>query len=90
LTKDNENQKPETPLSKSDVEGHVINRFVYHYCAQYQEVTGAVAYIDGIAQLEKRITCMDDYKRIKPLIAPEHHDKLCIMSLSFIGMEQGV
>ena len=77
-------------VGQSEVDGLVINRFVYHYCAQYQTDGGSTNYIDGIAQLEERITCMDDYRKIKPLIEPVYHDKLCIMSLSFIGMEQGL
>lgn len=64
-----------------------MNRYVYHYCAQYQQAIGEMAYIDGIAQLENHITCHADYQKIKPLIEPEHHDKLTIVSFSFIGME---
>jgi len=64
------------------------NRYVYHYCAQYQTVSSQISYIDGIAQVENRITCQEDYMKIKPLIEPVHHNKLTILSLSFIGMEQ--
>jgi len=64
------------------------NRFVYHYCAHYQlPGSGSISYIDGIAQLEKRITCMEDYRRIKPQIEPVHHSRLTIDSISFLGME---
>lgn len=66
----------------------MANRFIYHYCAQYQIVMGTFAFIDGIAQMENRITCHDEYNKIKPLIEPEHHEKLTITSLTFLGMEQ--
>jgi len=73
----------------NEVERVVMNRYVYHYCAQYQATVGQISYIDGIAQLENRITCHADYQKIKPLIEPVHHDKLIITSFSFIGMEHG-
>ncbi|MCK5611594.1 hypothetical protein KAR91_57515, partial [Candidatus Pacearchaeota archaeon] len=79
--------KKDEPLACPGERG-VINRFIYHYCAQYQDVVGATSFIDGIAQLEERITCMDDYRKIKPLIDSKHKDKLTILSLSFIGMEK--
>lgn len=61
------------------------NRYVYHYCAQYQITPGTLGYIDGIAQLENKIRCMDDYTALKKkLNAPEN---VSIISLSFIGME---
>lgn len=65
-----------------------MNRYIYHYCAQYQKGLGQIAYIDGIVQLGNRIICHADYQKIKPLIEPESHEKLTIVSLSFIGMEK--
>lgn len=65
-----------------------MNRFVYHYCSHYQESIGAIAYIDGIAQMENKITCMDDYTKLKQQIDCPNSDKLTIDSLSFLGMEQ--
>lgn len=64
------------------------NRYIYHYCAHYQIASGSINYCDGIALMEKRIESGDDYTRIKKLIQPEHHEKLTILSLSFLGMEQ--
>ncbi len=72
------------------VERLVINRFVYHYCCHYQRSWGGIAYIDGIAQMAKRITCMEDYERLKQKIDSPNATKLIIDSLSFIGMEQDV
>ncbi len=63
-----------------------MNRFVYHYCSHYQKSVGAIVYIDGIAQMENRITCMDDYKILKKGIDSPDSDKLIIDSLSFLGM----
>lgn len=65
------------------------NRFVYHYCLVYQERNRSLSFIDGIAQMEKRITCMDDYKMLKEIAAPDElKGKVIMNSLSFIGMEQ--
>lgn len=63
------------------------NRFVYHYCAKYERTAGKITYIDGIAQLEKRIVCMDDYERLKKIINEENCDIMTIVSLEFLGME---
>ncbi len=65
-----------------------MNRFIYHYCAHYQDRGGRIVYIDGIMQLENRIVSMEDYRSIKSRIAPDQSKKLVIDSLSFIGMEQ--
>ena len=62
-----------------------VNRFVYHYCAQYKEPYESMVSLDGIALLEKRITCMEDYRTLKGLIDKDH--KLTIISLAFHGME---
>ena len=62
------------------------NRFVYHYSARYN-TDGGVADIDGIARLERKVLCQDDYRALKKLIEPEHFNKTTIVSLSFIGME---
>lgn len=64
-----------------------MNRFIYHYCAHYQDKEGRIIYIDGIMQLENKLNCMDDYRKIKKRIEPEHYKKLVIDSLSFLGME---
>ena len=63
------------------------NRFIYHYSAHYQ-LGMNMFYVDGIAQLKSKITCQEDYRKLKPKIEAFHHDKLTISSLSFIGMEQ--
>lgn len=63
------------------------NRYVYHYCAQYQQSVGTLTYIDGIAQLGKRITSHEDLLNLKESICPENKGKITIISLSFIGME---
>lgn len=65
-----------------------MNRFVYHYCSHYQVSTGVIAYTDGIAQMENRITCMDDYQRLKSKIDCPDSKNLTIDSLSFLGMEE--
>jgi hypothetical protein len=65
-----------------------MNRFVYHYCCHYQESIGVIAYIDGIAQMENRIACMDDYKKLKHQVDCPDSDKLTIDSLSFLGRER--
>ena len=62
------------------------NRFIYHYCAHYQH-DGNVTYIDGIMQLESKVLSMKDYTKLKPQIESEHHGKLTISSLTFIGRE---
>jgi hypothetical protein len=49
-----------------------------------------LVYIDGLAQLENRITSHDEYMKLKPAISSEFHHKLTIISLSFIGMEKGI
>ena len=67
-----------------------MNRYVYHYCAQYQPDNCRLVYIDGLAQLENRITSHDEYMKLKPAISSEFHHKLTIISLSFIGMEKGI
>lgn len=74
--------------AKENKSNELSNRYVYHYCAHYNNKIGEIAYIDGILQLKKRITCHDEYMKLKPLIEPEHHKILTIDSLSFIGMEQ--
>ncbi|GAB5378996.1 MAG: hypothetical protein Alis3KO_00690 [Aliiglaciecola sp.] len=66
----------------------MANRYVYHYHALYEVSPGCIAHIDGIAQLENRIRCQEEYMKLKPQIDSEHSDKLTIASLSFIGMEQ--
>ena len=38
--------------------------------------------------MEKRITCMDDYHKLKKIIYPHNPEQLIINSLSFIGMEK--
>ncbi|MBS3796682.1 hypothetical protein [Pseudoalteromonas sp. BDTF-M6] len=65
-----------------------MKRYIYHYCAKYQTTPGQFVNIDGIALLESRITNNQDYMNIKPLIEPEHHDKLTIISLAFLGIEK--
>ena len=61
-------------------------RYVYHYCAHYQDGMN-MYYIDGILQLENKVSCMEEYNKLKPQIETKHHGKLTISSLSFIGME---
>ena len=63
------------------------NRFVYHYSARYNTDIGVVD-IDGIARLESKVLCQDDYRELKKLIEPEYFSKTTIVSLSLIGMEQ--
>lgn len=65
-----------------------MNRFIYHYCAHYQDKEGRIIYIDGIMQRQNKIICMDDYRKIKSKIEPEHYKKLVVDSLSFLGMEE--
>jgi hypothetical protein len=66
-----------------------MNRFVYHYCAQFQEDNSAnISYIDGIAQMTKRITCQGDHLKLKKLIEPEFYSRLTLVNLSFLGMEK--
>ena len=60
-----------------------MNRYIYHYCAKIP-----IGHIDGVAYLTNRISGMDSYMELKPLISKEHHDKLTILSLSFLGMEK--
>ncbi len=64
------------------------NRYVYHYCAHYQQTVSTLTHIDGIAQLEKRITSHEDLQSLKEAICPDNKGKMTIVSLSFIGMEQ--
>lgn len=64
------------------------NRYIYHYSACYQMVGGSVAKIDGVAKLVKRIASQDDYMELKPMISPDHHEKLTIDSLSYLGREK--
>lgn len=65
------------------------NRYVYHYCAQYQVAPGSMKFIDGIAQMENKIKCMEDYTNLKNLIAIDHKDRkgMSLIALSLIGME---
>lgn len=64
------------------------NRFVYHYSAHYQmEGSTRVMYIDGVAQMEKRICDMEDYRKLKLKIEPFREGALTIDNLSFLGME---
>lgn len=76
--------------SESDVHRVVINRFVYHYCAMYQKAPGELFHIDGVAQMENRITCMDDYAKLKELVDPDWGGGITLISLSFLGMEKGL
>jgi len=57
---------------------------LYHYFASYQEGNVTV-YIDGIAQMLKPITSMEDYRRLKEQISSEKADILTVRSLSFLG-----
>ena len=74
----------------SPVQDIVINRYVYHYCAQHQETIGSIAFIDGIAQMKNPITSMADYHDLKKAIDAPNAENLTIKSLSFLGMEQGL
>ena len=68
----------------------MANRYIYHYCAAYQEIPSAINYIDGIAQMEDRIVTIEDYRELKAQICEDHAEILTIRSLSFIGMESEV
>lgn len=61
---------------------------IYQYHAHYQRTSGSIVHIDGIVQVKKRIVCMADYLELKKQIAPEHHDKLTIAHLSFLGLAE--
>lgn len=68
------------------------NRYVYHYHLSYRRDSDQ-CHFDGIAQLEKRITCIDGYTSMKEMMVKSlaievHHTKVIIESLSFIGMER--
>lgn len=43
--------------------------FIYHYCATKSLGMGREAVVDGIAQVENRVTTMDEYRKLKELIA---------------------
>jgi len=43
--------------------------FIYHYCATKNLGMGREAVVDGIAQVESRVTTMDEYRKFKELIA---------------------
>jgi hypothetical protein len=61
-------------------------RHLYHYSSFYNDGNRTVT-IDGIAQLVTRITTQEDYMKLKPRISPDHHHKLSITSLSYLGKE---
>lgn len=65
-----------------------FNRYLYHYHATFQIVSSEICNIDGILSLENPITTHDAYMELKPLISPEHHDKLIITNLSFLHREK--
>ena len=72
--------------------GPKVNRYIYHYHAQY-EVGGSVGkmtHIDGVAKLVERVSCHDDYVRLKKLIEPEHSHLLVMTALSYLGKEEEV
>lgn len=59
--------------------------FVYHYHATHQTDAGAVANIDGIAQLSYEIKDMDGYRKLKAMIEPELGSRLVITNISYLG-----
>ena len=58
--------------------------FTYHYCAEYQNEYGSISRIDGVAILGEKVKTMEEYRKLKILIEPEHAHKLTISSLSLI------
>lgn len=65
----------------------IKGRYVYHYCAHYQISVGTFSYSSGIAKLQKRITSISDLNALRELIDKEHHEKLVVDSLSYLGRE---
>ncbi|EPL4123807.1 hypothetical protein MWS69_002621 [Citrobacter amalonaticus] len=60
------------------------NRYIYHYCA----VQGN-AQLSGIAQLTFRIKSQSDVEKLKELIAGDDFQPNAIISLSYLGREDG-
>lgn len=68
-------------------ETQVKPRYIYHYCAQWQENNHSLTYQDGIAIMENRIDSLKDVQELKKH-AHEPWEEVTILSLSFIGMEE--
>lgn len=65
-------------------------RYIYAYCSTFTCGNNSGS-VDGVAQIEKRITCHDEYLWFKEKIKEKHRDLIdtviVINSLSYLGRE---
>lgn len=69
----------------------MTRRYVYHYCAEHQGNLGSLTKIDGIALMVEPIKDMHAYGALKDIIVKNHRlypERITILSLSFLGLEQ--
>lgn len=61
-----------------------MRKYTYHYSAMYQQESGIIEYLDGIAKMENKILDYRDYQNLKKLIDRDNHEKLIVQSLTLI------
>jgi hypothetical protein len=64
-----------------------MNRYIYHYCAQYSPEGLVPTYTDGLLHAEEPVNTLESYRNIKKMIDPKNCKSMVITSLAFIGME---
>jgi hypothetical protein len=63
-------------------------RYIYQYCASYQQSISETVFIDGVVWLTAKPLSMKDYRSIKEvLLEGLESDHLTIRTLSYIGRE---
>ncbi len=66
-------------------------RYIYHYCAQWQEGMTTLNYYDGIALLTFTVESMDQYHQFKELIRQGNDLRMpanfTLLSLTMLGKE---
>jgi hypothetical protein len=61
-------------------------KYIYHYHLTYQEhALGKETSIDGLIELTNKPSTMDQYRKIKKLIEPVHHEIATLCTLNPIG-----
>lgn len=70
-----------------------MKRHVYHYCASFQREPGVISCIDGISLMCEKIGSMEDYYRLKELVATLSDgsisaEQLVITNLSYLGEQE--
>jgi len=65
-------------------------RYIYHYCAQWQEGS-RILYYDGIALLAFTVDSMEHYHQLKELIQQSNNNRMpsnfTLLNLTLLGRE---